>query len=178
MISSPPGRPPLRDWLMLASCSRPRPPPRVPPGPTSGLLKPLRSVPPPSSGSASGSSRLGWKRPWAASRRTGRGGSGRATAEPRPTSSPGPARRRRRVAPRGRGNCWLTSSSRWKSWSRSPTRPCGERSKKRAEAVADGAMVPTTGVRRRVRGGEGGRPGGLPPPLRPQAAAGRPRRGA
>src|SRR4051794_22026597 len=53
------------------------------------------------------------------------------------------------------------SSCGW--WTRSPTRPCGGRSKKRAEAVAEAAVVHPAAGERRVRGPDGGRLGRLPP---------------
>jgi transposase len=49
--------------------------------------------------------------------------------------------------------------------------------KKRDQAVAEGAVVHPPGGGRRVRGGDGGRAGGLPPAVRRDAAAGRPGRG-
>ena len=52
--------------------------------PDDGSPRPSRSAPPPSSGSASGSSSRAWRPPWSASRRTGRAGSGCSTARPRP----------------------------------------------------------------------------------------------
>src|SRR5512135_3656198 len=112
-----------------------------------------------------------------ASPSTGRAESGSSTAGPRRDLSPWPARRRRRAATSGRCSSWPTSSSSCRSWTRSPTRPCAGRSKKRAEARAEGTMVPAAGGERRVRGSDGGCPGRLPPALRPQAGAGLSRRG-
>src|SRR5512135_2839713 len=99
-----------------------------------------------------------------------------STAGPRPGSSPWPARRRRRAVPPGRCNFWPTSSSSWRSSTRSPMRRCAGRSKKRAEALAEGAVVPAAGGERRVRSGHGRCSGRLPPALRPEATAGLPRR--
>src|SRR5512142_675065 len=162
---------------MPASCSRPTPPPKDLPGMTNQSPRPSTSVPLPSCGSANGSSSTGWRPPWSASPSTGRAESGSSTAGPRRDLSPWPARRHRRAATSGRCSSWPTSSSSCRSWTRSPTRPCAGRSKKRAEALAEGTMVPAAGGERRVRGSDGGCPGRLPPALRPQAAAGLSRRG-
>ena len=70
----------------------------------------------------------------------------------------------RRARPAGPCSCWPTGWSSWR-WSTSidPTRPSGGRLKKRAQAVAEAAVGHPAGGERRVRGGDGGRAGGVPP---------------
>ena len=52
-----------------------------------------------------------------------------------------------RPGARGRCNCWPTGWSSWRSWTPSPTRRCAGRSKKRDQAVAEGAVVHPAGGR-------------------------------
>src|SRR5262249_8163852 len=68
-------------------------------------------------------------------------------------------------------SCWPTAWSSCASWRPSPTRRCGGCSKKRAEAVAEGAVVHPAGAVGGVRGPDGRPPRPVPPALRPPAAA-------
>ncbi len=62
---------------------------------------------------------------------------------------------------------WPTNWSSWRWWTPSATRRCGRTSsKKRAQAVAEGAVVHPAAGQRRVRVRDGGRAGGVPPTLR------------
>ena len=86
----------------------------------------------------------------------------------KPTSSRSPVRRRRMGRTTGVSACWPTNSCGWRSWRRSPTRPCVRRSKKRPQAVAERAVVPGPDRRSRVRLAYGGRAGGLSAPDDPR----------
>jgi len=102
----------------------------------------------PSSGSANASSNAAWRRPWAANPKTAPAANASSTGGPRPGSSPWPARSRPTAGRPGRCNCWPTSWSSCGSWTPSATKRCDACSKKRDQAVAEGAVVHPAGGRR------------------------------